>query len=415
MIRKSLFSVLLFVIAANSASLIGLDALGKSTDGASPATLGRGYSGGAKTGDGYVQWNPSNLAFEEKVSFTANISYEGVVASKHGNSYSTSSIDIPSIALIFPMKSFGALSLGIIEQYTSNMSEEVNDSSKTSLADIEYQGSVFELTPSYALRLPFFNKISLGVTAHFVMGGNSRELTLGADNSQVADDDDWATNSSKLTDAVDGTWEIKDHPAYYTASAFYKGRRASYYFSYTMAHTLKNELKYNLQFSQLDTLVPTTTSRYIDVPATFATGVSYNFKKRHNIMADFMFRGWDSDIENIAGSWNLSDTTYTQDEFVAAIGYERDGDEAFYNKFLQRMSYRLGAWVRNWYISNVTEYGVGIGAGIPLGMRGTKVDVAIQGGVRNADSESIWNEKFLGITIGLTGVGNWGNNPKKVH
>ena len=59
--------------------------------------------------------------------------------------------------------------------------------------------------------------------------------------------------------------------------------------------------------------------------------------------------------------------------------------------------------------------GAGIGSGFPLGRRSTKLDVAIQAGVRKSDNDSIWNEKFVGIAIGLTGVGNWGNKPKKVH
>ena len=146
-----------------------------------------------------------------------------------------------------------------------------------------------------------------------------------------------------------------------------------------------------------------------------ATGFAYRFHKKHNILLDFMLRSWDADIRNVGGSWNLKDTTKTQSEFMAAIGYERSGSTDYFKNYVQRMDFRLGAWYRNYYISDVTEYGVGIGSGFPLGRRSTKVDIAIQGGVRKSEESSIWDEKFVGIAIGLTGVGNWGNKPKKVQ
>ena len=52
MIRKILLSVFLVTIAASAASMMGLEALGKPTEGASAITLGRGYAGGAKVGSG---------------------------------------------------------------------------------------------------------------------------------------------------------------------------------------------------------------------------------------------------------------------------------------------------------------------------------------------------------------------------
>lgn len=72
-------------------------------------------------------------------------------------------------------------------------------------------------------------------------------------------------------------------------------------------------------------------------------------------------------------------------------------------------------WFRNYYIADVKEYGASLGAGFPLGRRNTKVDIALQGGMRKSDNETIWDETFVGVSVGLTGVGNWGNKPKTVH
>jgi long-chain fatty acid transport protein len=71
------------------------------------------------------------------------------------------------------------------------------------------------------------------------------------------------------------------------------------------------------------------------------------------------------------------------------------------------MQFRLGAWYRDWYIKDVSEYGASLGVGLPLGARGTMVDVALQGGMREASSAE-WDETFFGIRLTLTGVGSWG-------
>lgn len=415
MMRKILFSVFCVSAAVNAASMMGLEALGKPTEGATAITLGRGYSGGAKAGSGYVEWNPASLAFESNTSFNATIAFEANVASKDETSYASTTLEIPSLSFVFAMHDWGTLSLSLSQKYTSNLDEEVEDSTKTSLANIKYKGNLYEITPSYAVRLPFFRRVSLGFSAHFVMGSVSRKLVLGADNSQVAASDAWATNNSELTESAEGSWKIKNHPAYYTGALHYKGKRASYYFSYTTPYTLKNKLEYNLEFSQTDTLVPTKLHREIDVPPTLATGFAFRFKKRNHLMLDFMLRGWDADVANIAGSWNLKDSTDTQTEFVAALGYERSGSTDYFKSYLQKMDFRIGTWFRNYYISEVREFGAAIGSGFPLGRRQTKLDVAIQGGMRTSGDDSVWEEKFIGIAVGLTGVGNWGNKPKTVH
>ncbi len=56
-------------------------------------------------------------------------------------------------------------------------------------------------------------------------------------------EDSWATNNSDVTDAVNGSWSILNHPAYYTLAAQYRGKTASIFFSYTAAYTLVNDMK----------------------------------------------------------------------------------------------------------------------------------------------------------------------------
>lgn len=412
---KKLFGIILCFVAFSSASMIGLDALGEEqTLGGMASMAGRGFAGSAKTGEaeGISLMNPARIAFDTKVVFNVNFLME-FLSIEHSNTYySANSITIPSFNLSFPMGNYGALGLSLWQRYSSTLDVEADDSSSVINAKMKYQSSVYEVVPSYAVRIPYFRNFSVGGSAHFVMGNTERSLSLGPDNSGVPKKDSWATNNSKITDYVDGTWEVKNHPAYYSAALQYRGRQTSYYFSYTTPHTLENKLNYNFRFSEIDTLAPTKYTREIDVPMTLATGINFRFKKRNNVMLDLQWRSWDDDVENIGRSFDMEQFTDTQNDILLAAGFQRDGSPLFYDKYWDRITYRCGGWYKGWYVENAHELGGSIGAGFPLGHKGTTVDLAIQGGKRFVDDGHSWEETFIGLRLGLMGIGNWGSTAR---
>jgi long-chain fatty acid transport protein len=408
---KKVILVLFAFAVSGFASVIGLDALGEEqVAGGMASTAGRGYAGGAKTGDaeGLSVLNPARNAFDTKVVFNVNFLIEMVSLENHGDNFGLNNITMPSFNLSFPMGGFGAMGLSLWQSYASNLNEEVSEGKNSVETTIEYQSSVYEIVPSYTFRLPVIRNFSVGASAHVVMGNSMRKVSMGPNTEGLSSEDTWAVSKTEISDYVDGTWEIKNHPAYYTAALQYRGRQSSFYFSYTTPHTLLNELDYNFRMSELDTLAPTKKSREIDVPAMLAAGMNFRFMKRNNVMFDIATRGWDKDIENIGGSFNMETVTETQKDMLLALGFQRDGSPMFYDPYLDRITYRLGGWYKTWYVKNVYELGGSLGAGFPLGRKGTTLDLSFQGGKRFADSGRGWDEIFLGFRIGLMGVGNWG-------
>lgn len=402
---KKFLGILAVASGLSFGSTIGLDALGEEhVLGGTASAAGRGFAGGAKTGDaeGLSVVNPARLAFDKKVVFNLNFLLEMDLVSGDDD-FSTMGVSLPSFNLSFPMGDFGAMGLSLWQHYASSFSEETEGGAK-----LEYAGSVYELVPSYAIRIPYFKNFALGVSGHFVLGSNTRSLALPQNVSELDSADVWGSPEYTLTDYVDGTWEIKDHPMYYTFSLQYRGREASYYFSYTTGYTLQNDLKYDFRLSEIDSLAQTSGQRLIDVPAMLATGVNYRFQKKHNFMLDLTWRSWDHDVTNIAGGWNMEKETKTQSDFMASLGYQRDGSGLFYDSYWKQINYRAGVWYRDWYVKDVYEVGGSIGGGFPLGRKGTTLDLAFQGGKRFADTSSEWDEVFFAIRIGLTGIGSWG-------
>ena len=408
---KKIILVLLGLTVCGFASVIGLDALGEEqVAGGMASTAGRGYAGGAKTGDaeGLSVLNPARNAFDTKVVFNVNFLMDMVALEKKSDNFVVNNISMPSFNLSFPMGSFGAFGVSLWQSYSSNVDEEVSGEKNSIETSVQYQSSIYEIVPNYTFRLPIIRNFALGASAHFVMGNSTRKISMGPDTEPLDKSDRWAVSRTEISDYVDGTWEIKNHPAYYTAALQYRGHQSSFYFSYTTPHTLLNKLDYNFRMSELDTLAPTKYSREVEVPAMLATGMNFRFMKRNNVMLDMAARGWDKDIENIAGSFNLDGVTKTQKDMLVALGFQRDGSPLFYDPFLDRVTYRLGAWYKTWYVKDVYELGGSLGAGFPLGRKGTTLDLSFQGGKRFADSGHAWDELFFGFRIGLMGVGNWG-------
>lgn len=406
------FALALIMFATSSfASMLGIEALGEEhVMGGTTSAAGRGFAGNAKTGDaeGLSVINPARLAFDTKVVFNLNFLIEVNDASKNGAHYTVNNLALPSFNLSFPMGDFGAMGLSLWQHYAQSLDEEYENEKTNSNVKIEYEGSVYELVPTYAIRLPFFRALSVGASVHFVLGKNSRDLTLGENSSNVSKSDIWGAGDYKISDYVDGSWEIKDHPVYYTGALQYRGKQVSYFFSFTTGYTLQNKLDYNFRFSELDTLATSKYTREIDVPSMLATGINYRLAKRHNIMLDLQWRNWDDDIDNIAGGWNIPQKTETQNDFMISLGYQCDGSPLFYESYFNRINYRVGTWYRNWYINDVYEVGGSLGAGFPLGRKGTTLDFAVQGGKRFASDDNQWDETFIGIRIGLTGIATWG-------
>lgn len=410
---KKLAAFLCVLASLSFGSSIGIDAIGEEhVMGGTVSAAGRGFAGNAKTGDseGLSVVNPARLAFDKNVVFNLNFLLEMDAASQNRHHILSNNLTIPSFNISFPMGDFGAMGASLWQHYVTSFNEEYVDEDAEKSAKIEYSGSIFELVPTYAIRLPYLRSFSLGASAHVVLGSSRRSLTVGPNNENVAEDDFWGTRNTKISEYVDGTWDIKNHPAYYSAALQYRGRQASFFFSYTSGYTLKNELTYDFRFSEIDTLAPSVYNREINVPPMLATGLNLRLFKRHNIMMDLQWRAWEDDIENVAGSWTMPEITETQSDFMASIGYQCDGSQVFYDDYWKRINYRAGAWYKNWYVKDVFEIGGSVGAGFPMGRKGTTVDLALQAGKRFSDATTEWEETFFAIRIGLTGIGTWGQS-----
>lgn len=161
---KKFISALLCVSSFSFASMIGLEALGQEQiAGGSAAMAGRGFAGNAKTGEteGVSVVNPARQAFDSKVVLNLNFLLDVSTADRSNSHYTKTGVSMPSMNLSFPMGDFGTIGLSLWQHYAASVREDVDNEEELWNAEIEYQSSVYELVPTYAIRLPFYRAVSL--------------------------------------------------------------------------------------------------------------------------------------------------------------------------------------------------------------------------------------------------------------
>ncbi len=397
--------VLLLAAATQANSLIGLEALGQENT----------PRGGAAIRHGYSYLNPAIMAWEDKTSFGASIVFDQTLAKSGDHSLTQTSFGVPDISMAVPLGFMGSIGVGLHQLYVTDNELEFSDSAQGYDTRLDYSGSVFEVVPAYALRLPFFlSDFSVGVNARMVFGRNQRTLAMAGVSEGVADEDQWALGSSTMTATAKGNWKV-DGNFYerYGASLHYHRKQLDYYVGMTAPYTLHRTLDYSLQFSNTDTLYPAEAAQKIEIPMLLATGVHWRIQKKHNLSLEYSQQAWDNKIPNVAGVWNLADSSATQTQKLFSMEYELEGSGLYYDSFLKRNSYHVSAWYKDWYLSDVSEYGASLGMGMPLGRRGTLVDVSLFGGMRDAGSSGAWDETFWGVRTTLMGVGTWGQKSRR--
>jgi long-chain fatty acid transport protein len=378
-INNTFFAILISVCASTAASLIGADTLGMSQAPKNAATVRNGFA----------PLNPAANAFENKTKFGAAIQYEHASAQGKSNSISLNSFGVPSMYMVLPFGFLGNLGIGLNQMYSASNRLELED--ETSNISLLSRVGLYELTPSYSIRLPFFlSDFALGASYRIFFGNSYSTLTRGKSNDWG--EDSWMANNVLITKKETSAFSSDDDWwKNFGYSIHFHKKSTDYFVSYFPPVQMQKNIKENIQFNNTDTLQSTKRTEYFKLPKHFASGIHYRF--------------WQNQ--------NLSLVYEQQNEAFSGLAeYKITGTGLYYSPFLKRNNFGLNAWYAEKYLKNVNEYGASLLSDIWLGRRGTLVGLSLFGGYRQA-KEPYWDELFFGFELNLTGVGNWGTSARR--
>ena len=377
--HNTFFAILISVCASTAASLIGADVLGMEQAPKNAATVRNGFA----------PLNPAANAFESKTKFGVTIQYESTSAQSEKNSISLNSFDISSMYMVLPFGSWGAFGIGLNQKYSTSHRLELED--ETSNISLLSRAGLYELTPSYSIRLPFFlSDFSLGTSYRIFFGNSYSTITRGKSNDWG--EDSWMANNVLITDRERGSYISDDNWwRNFGYSMHFHKKSIDYFVSYFPSVQMQKDIRENVQFSNTDTLQTSKRTEDFKLSKYFASGVHYRFWQNQNLSLVYERKN---------------------ESFSGLAEYKIIGTGFNYSPFFKRNNFGLNAWYAEKYLKDVNEYGISLLSDMWLGRRGTLIGLSFFGGYRQA-KEPYWDELFFGFELNLTGVGNWGTSARR--
>ncbi len=137
----------------------------------------------------------------------------------------------------------------------------------------------------------------------------------------------------------------------------------------------------------------------VDLPAQFGMGFSFSKPNKWTMGADFGMTLW-KDYEAFGSSDSLENSYYI------ALGAEWMPSNTSVSSYFQRIKYRFGFRYEKDYLNlhktNLNEYSLSFGMGLPLPRSRTTVNLAVQVGTRGTTEDDLIRENFVKFSLGMS-------------
>jgi len=384
----SFFAVFSIVCASYGASLIGVDALGMAQMPQNATVIKSGFA----------PQNPAINAFETKTKFGVTILYEHAEAQKDNYAIPSNFFFVPSLSMILPMGFLGTFGIGLEQKYFSSNRLELIDETLDANMLYSARTGIYELAPTYSIRLPFF-------LSDFAIGASYR-IFFGNFNSSLerrSSDDSWMAERVTISKKESGNFKtVDDWWRNFGGSLHFHSKTADYFFSYFPSVQIHKNIKESVQYSNSENMEAVDKTEVFKLPKHFASGVHFRFLQNKNLSLVY-------ELQNFEETELAAETQKSVSYFAE---YKIIGTGLSYSPFLARNNFGANVWYAEKYLKDVREFGGSLLSDLWLGYRGTSIGLALFGGYRFA-KEPYWDEPFYGIRLNLTGVGNWGTSARR--
>ncbi len=410
----------LMVAPLSASSLLGLGALGEELLPGDAAFMGRGNAGSAMVEEGFSATNPARMVFDDKTRFTISLDYSGVYTKFGNQAMGRDDFGLGSLGLAIPVGGWGALGFGYSTLFTESF-QAVSIPDSVENASLSLEGSLFELQPALAWRLPgALRMLSLGLTLHVPMGRSTYSHRSRLDTADLDEGSDPLLSSVVMEDLRTSSWTVTDvmgMGAFAGApglSLQMHTKKADFFVAGNGSYTLERAWDLSKRLSTADTTAYAHVVETYQFPWALQTGISYELLTNQWFSLEFSQKS--NEETTMAGlGWAGLPTSYdlAKEQRMVSLGWEKQGTGLFFDPLMQRSTLRAGGWMRNWYLEGVNELALAFGIGTPLGKRGAELDFAIYGGNRTGSDTQVDSETFWGFKVGLSGIGSWGSSSRR--
>ncbi|MCD6179079.1 MAG: hypothetical protein J7K39_04165 [Bacteroidales bacterium] len=373
-------------------------------------TFGMGGTNLAVKSNLYVNIsNPASYTGVDSLSFVASVGLQSTMASYRTNEQTSdlSNTSINHIIFAFPITHWWKSSLALLP--FSNVGYEVQNDEILDINVLSrkiYSGSGGLDKVNWGNAFKINKKLSVGINSSYYFG---RVEHL---NTVIFPDSAYLVNSRLSERDLLSGFEFSVGLQYFipTGKNSFFGLAATY----TPTATLNVETDYLATTfigdqigyeSGVDTVyIRSGIQNEISLPYTFGFGVSWEKKNKLLIAADFMFDNWES-FSYLGESDNYNN------KIKASVGVEFIPTNNNLSSYLKLIRYRFGARYNkmgiNFNNTDIEEYAISVGFGLPLRKSASILNLGIEIGQNGTVGNSLIQERFVKVALGISIKENW--------
>jgi hypothetical protein len=344
----------------------------------------------------YTAFDTTSFVFEATVF---SHFYQQITATQDQHSNYTS---LGSLTFGFPVTKWWGASFGL--KPFSSIGYLVSDSSfDDQIGNVNFQyegeGGINQVFIGNAFRV--LPGLSLGVNASYLWGNLERHATVYSDSTGF-----FLTNQIR-SNHING-WHFGFGAQYELELA--EARKVTFGAIYGYDNPVNTRTTETIQrllpgFTRFDTISHKEGVRgEIVIPTYIGAGTFVNFNRHWAAGLDFQWQNWE-DFEMFGSSENLNNS------YQLAFGIQHNPSVQTYTGFFNRMEYRAGIRYGQTYLNpretNINEFGISFGAGIPVRRSLSGLNLSVEYGQRGTIENNLIKENFFRINVGVNVYERW--------
>jgi hypothetical protein len=361
-----------------------------------------GLSFGLRSNQFVNPGNPASYTAIDSMTFRFEAGVAAKISTFSDDEANQSKFDanLEYLAMQFPIKRWLGMSAGLLPysfvgydfySKTTQPSTIINNS-LTSTYTYTGNGGISQVY--IGLGVTPIRNLSIGANVGYNFGKIEHESTVTFDSSTYR-----SMNQSKQIDVSDFVWMLG---AQYE-KPLENQKKLTFGVTFQPKSKLSADAQQVISSAGVDT-VTIDNSNDFETPLTFGLGFVYNFSDRLMAGLDYKRQNW-SDVKYF-GKKTLTD----RNKIAAGVEFLPKSSS---KKYLERVSYRLGANFSNSYVKvndeTVNEYSITAGFGLPLkrGLNPTIMNLVFEYGNIGTTTDNLIQERYFKFTLNATINEKW--------
>lgn len=370
--------------------------------------------------------NPASFSSQDSMSFLFDVGVRGIntTFTTTENSEERYTFNLDHLAISFPVTKWWFSSFGLMPYSNVGYSivEQDHITGSDKLVNYQYEGSGGLNTFYFGNSLKIGNHLSLGFNTAYLFGiieyksvGNilnpDSTFMSGVLNTQTSEEleiRDFITNVG-----IQAYGTIANKHKFVFGATFEPENHIRVFHSNEINKINPNSIV--VADGRLDTLSSINESvENVTLPMKFSAGLTYNFNNKVLFTSEYSERDWSKYSFLDKGNTLTKNTSWRFGlQYTPNASTIRRGSVSSY---VERTNFRVGTYLTDTYLqfdeTNIKDFGISFGLGLPFGNTKSKLHLTYQYGIKGTTDNNLIRENYGIFQVGVSLYDMWFYKPK---